>query len=326
MAVSKKEQLQRFFKLFNGKDQVLVVINADPDSIASAMAVKRLLGRKVTEVVITCINKIDRLDNETMVELLKVDLKRLSEIDKSLFSKAVMLDSQPAHHPRFAKFDFDAVIDHHPVVDSVSAPFVDIRPEYGATASIMTEYLKSAGIRPNSRLATALVYAIKTDTGNFQHSAKNEDVKAFQYLYPFVNVNIIKKIEKTGIRGRYLKYFEKALLNRKRVKETLISHLSSVSSPDICVIIADFLMTVDYVTWCFVAGIHQKKLIIIIRNDGVRKNAGNLARRKFDGLGSAGGHKSMARAEIPLENLKSCCDVDDEQSVLKWLVNRVKKP
>lgn len=326
MAFSNTERLRRFYGQFSGKDQVLIVINADPDSIASAMAVKRLLWRKVGEVVMVCINRVDRPDNEAMVELLKVDLKRGSDVDFSRFDKKVLIDSQPSHHPRISKHPYDVIIDHHPPDPQLDAPFKDIRPQYGATASIMCEYIKTARIRPNRRLATALVYAIKTDTSNFERRAINEDVKAFQYLYKFVNVNVIKKIEKTGIRGKYLKYFEKALRNRQRSGNNLITYLNNVSSPDICVIIADFYMTVDFVSWCYVAGIHQKKLIIIIRNDGIRKNAGRLAKKKFGSLGSAGGHKSMARAEIPLETLQPLCDTDSEEAVKKWLVRRIKKP
>jgi len=325
MAYSNSERLRRFYSQFSGKDQVLIVINADPDSIGSALALKRLLWRKVAEVVITCINQVERPDNEAMVNLLKVELLQSIDIHPDRFNKTILVDSQPTHHSKFDKFKYDVIIDHHPIESGVEASFKDIRPEYGATASMMVEYLKAARIRPNRDLATALVYAIKTDTSNFERRAINEDVKAFQFLYKYANVDIIKKIEKTGIRGKYLKYFEKALLNRRRTKGNLISHLNTVSSPDICVIIADFFMTVDFVTWCFVSGIHNKKLIIIIRNDGVRKNAGKLAKKKFGEIGSAGGHKSMARAEIPLAQLDRCCNSQNEQEVLEWLVKTIKK-
>ena len=51
-----KEKLGRFYEQFAGSDQVLILINADPDAIASAMAVKRLLWRKVAGVTISHIN------------------------------------------------------------------------------------------------------------------------------------------------------------------------------------------------------------------------------------------------------------------------------
>ena len=47
-----------------------------------------------------------------------------------------------------------------------------------------------------------------------------------------------------------------------------------------------------------------EKLVVIFRCDGYRKNAGKLAERIFGSLGSAGGHKGAARAEVPLKNLQ----------------------
>jgi nanoRNase/pAp phosphatase (c-di-AMP/oligoRNAs hydrolase) len=56
------------------------------------------------------------------------------------------------------------------------------------------------------------------------------------------------------------------------------------------------------VSWTIVGGIYQDKLIVIFRNDALRKNAGRLAVQAFGKLGSAGGHAASARAEVPLGN------------------------
>ena len=126
-----------------------MTIDADPDSMASAMALKRILWRRVHTVTIAHFNEIRRFDNLTMTRLLKIPLAKLSKIDAPKFSKILLVDGQPHHHESFTKFKYDAVIDHHPLVMPVKAPFVDIRPEYGATATIMTEYLRAAKIRPS---------------------------------------------------------------------------------------------------------------------------------------------------------------------------------
>ena len=87
------------------------------------------------------------------------------------------------------------------------------------------------------------------------------------------------------------------------------SYYGNVVNPDICVIIADFFMRINSVTWSIVSGIWDKKLIIIFRNDGIRKNAGKVAKEGFGKLGNAGGHKNMARAEIALNDLKARADI-----------------
>ena len=78
MAISASEKLRRFYQQFAPDDQVLIPIIADPDAIASAMAVKRLLWRKIAGVTIACINTINRPDNRVMVQRLDVAIKPFS--------------------------------------------------------------------------------------------------------------------------------------------------------------------------------------------------------------------------------------------------------
>ena len=324
MKLSAIERLRRFYKLFSGDDHVLIVINADPDAIASAMAVKRLLWRKVSSVTISHINTIERPDNLAMIRLLGVDALHTNTIDETRFSRCVIVDSQPAHHETFDRFTPDVIIDHHPDT-GIEAALTDIRPKYGATASIMTEYLRAAKIKPSSKLATGLFYAIKTDTSNFERQAIIEDVKAFQFLYRHTNIHLARKIEQSEIRLSFLKYFSKALENRRIRKSKIFAHLGPVINPDICVLIADFFMKVHSINWSIVSGLYQKKLILILRNDGLRKNAGTVSKASFGLIGSAGGHKNMARAEIPLANLRDIVDYKDEKKLLNWIIHKINK-
>lgn len=324
MALSATKRLKSFYNQFSGDDQVIIIINADPDAIASAMAVKRLLWRKVANVTLSNINVITRPDNIAMVRLLDINLVHINKIDKERFTRFVIVDSQPSHNEIFKKFEFNVIIDHHPETDT-DAPFSDIRPEYGATASIMTEYLRAAKIKPSVKLATALFYAIKTDTNNFKNKTIMEDIRAFQFLFKHANIHLARKIDRAEIQPQFLKYFEKALRDKRMRRDRLFVHLGTGVSPDICVIIADFFMRVNTVKWSIVSGIYKKKLNIIFRNDGLRKNAGKLAKESFGNVGDAGGHKSMARAEIPFEALKDVVDPNEEKKVLRWIINRIEK-
>jgi len=316
------ENLRLFFDRFSGDDQVLVTINADPDAIASAMAVKRLLWRKVAGVTLATVNVVERPDNLTMIRLLGLNLVHVDNIRKEDYSRFVIVDSQPCHHEAFGGFDFDVIIDHHPVTP-VNGRFIDIRPRYGATASIMTEYLRTAKIKPSAKLATGLFYAIKTDTSNFERESLMEDVRAFQFLFHHANTHLARRIDQAELRPEFLKYFRKALREKKMRKGQLFAYLGQVSTPDVCVLIADFFMRIDSVNWSIVSGIYDKKLVLIFRNDGLRKNAGKLARERFGEWGSAGGHKSMSRAEIPMENLKPLIDCRDDARLSLWIINQV---
>ena len=322
MSISAAERLRRFHEQFSGNDSVLILINADPDAIASAMAVSRLLWHKVAGTAIAHINVINRPDNLTMIRLLGVKLSHLDEIEPSAYSRWVMVDSQPDHDPALSKFNPQVIIDHHPDT-GIRAPFLDIRPKYGATASILTEYLRAAKIKPSVRLATGLFHAIKTDTANFQRQTLMEDVRAFQYLFKHANPHLARKIEQAEIQFDYLKYFRSALTTMRVRKNRVYVHLGTVINPDICVLLADFFMRVNTVAWSIISGIYQRKLIIILRNDGIRKNAGNVANLSFGQIGSAGGHKSMARAEISISALKKTVEHRDDRKLLRWIIRSI---
>ncbi|MDP2644345.1 MAG: DHH family phosphoesterase [Desulfobacterales bacterium] len=324
MTYSTTKKLRSFYSCFPNDAHVLILINADPDAIASAMAVKRLLWRKVASTTIASVNIVERPDNIALIQLLGVKLKPLNEIDTDRYSRVVIVDSQPSHHETFLKFRADVVIDHHPET-GLKALYQDIRPRYGATASILTEYLRSAKIKPSAKLATGLFCAIKTDTSNFERKTLSEDLKAFQFLFRHANIHLARKIEQADLRLDFLKHFKDALLTMRINRSRIFVNLGPVGNGDVCVLIADFFMRVHSITWSIVAGSCENKLIIVFRNDGLRKDAGKVAAKAFGRLGSAGGHKSMARAEILLPDIRALVDHKDEKRMLSWIVGQIEK-
>jgi len=322
MALSAVEKLRRFYDQFAGDDHVLIVINADPDALASALAIKRLLWRKTASVTISNINTIKRPDNLTMIQRLGIQMEPVGTVDPAAYTRFVIVDSQPGHNEAFAPFPFQVVIDHHPET-GVEAAFKDIRPKYGATATILTEYLRAAKIKPSAKLASGLFYAIKTDTNNFERETLIEDVRAFQFLYRHANIHLVRKIEQMEIRPDFLKYYRSAIENMRRRKGRAFVHLGWVVSPDVLVQIADFCLKISSVDWSIVSGVHGGKLVVIFRNDGLRKNAGSTAARSFGAWGSAGGHKSAARAEIDVANLPEQLDPKDDLKVQRWIMRQM---
>jgi len=299
-----RQAVAQVYQLFTHEDRLLILIDADPDSLASAWALKRLLWRRLASIAIAHIRPITRPQNERMVRLLSIPTLPLEQVNPEHFSRKAIVDSQPAHHPNFAGHTYDLIIDHHPLLEDSTATLVDIRPKYGATATIMTEYLRAARIKPSLKLATALYYAIKTDTNNFERPAIGADVKAFHYLFPFTRTPLVRRLEFAELTLKMLDYFQAGLRRYRRRGNRLYAFLGEVPTPDIMVILADFFLRLEEIAWTIVGGIYEDKLIVIFRNDGLGKNAGRLATRAFGKLGSAGGHAASARAEVPLGNLK----------------------
>lgn len=315
------ENLQKLLSLFTAKDRVLITINADPDSLAASMAFKRLLWHRVQSVTIAHFNEINRLNNVAMVRLLKIPLVSLQKVNPEDFTKTVLVDGQPQHHEAFTGFRYDVVIDHHPLTTEVDAAVVDIRPDYGATSTMMTEYLSSAKIRPSNGLATALLYGIRVDTRGFEVCTL-EDIRAFRRLFLHANMNLLRKIEMSDMGLKDLRHFQEALENKRIIRGKVFSHLDSVHSPDFLVLVADFFMRCQEVAWTVVSGVYQKTLVVIIRNDGFKKNAGTSAIKAFGRFGTAGGHKAMARAEIPLAGLEPHLKKADAANLGRFVIRR----
>jgi nanoRNase/pAp phosphatase (c-di-AMP/oligoRNAs hydrolase) len=302
-STSSTEKYRRLMEGAFPEDTLAVIINADPDAMASALALKRLFWRKVKKTLIYHVNTIKRADNLALIKLLKIKQQHIRSLNSADISRWAILDSQPSHYEQLAKFKFDIIIDHHPLVSGTVGRFVDIKEEYGANSTMMTEYLRAAKIKPSPRLATALFYGIKTDTDNFARPTTPNDINAFRYLYPFANINMIKKIESSEITRKSLNSLRVAMENLVFVKDKAVIHMGKVNDPDSLVIIADFFLKMAEATWCIVSGVYGQKLIVIFRNAGFRLDAGKAAKKLFGKWGSAGGHSSAARAEVPIQEI-----------------------
>jgi len=286
------------------------------------LALQRLFWRRVKKTAVFRTNVIKRADNLAMIKLLTIKEQHIRKLNPARISKWAIVDSQPGHQEALSRFRFDIIIDHHPLSAGSTAPFVDIRDDYGATATLMTEYLRAAKIRPSPRLATALFYGIKTDTDNFVRPTIPNDIEAFRYLYPFVNIHIVKMIESSEMTRKTLTHFRTALENLVFLKEKAWIHMGKVNDPDILVILADFFLKLVESTWCLVSGVYGQKLIVIFRHAGFRLDAGKIAQKLFGPWGAAGGHQGAARAEIPMDALPA--PAQEEPALKEFILNRIK--
>ena len=287
--------------LFSRDERWLIAINADPDAMASAMALKRIMSHRVQDVVIAKVNTITRPDNLAMIRYTRLRMERFYPGILPHFDRFALVDSQPGHHPAFKDMEFSIVIDHHPLPEKPAAfPYSEIKPEYGATSTLLTEYLYNLNIRPGKLLATALQFGIKTDTANFERHFYDVDLRAYQYLNRFADHMLLSRIARSEFHLHWLELFAKACTNLYSIGASgQYVFIGAVDNPDILVNIADFFMRVFEIRWAAVAGLYGDTVVVVFRGDGMARDVGHYAGQVFGALGSAGGHKSMARAEFP---------------------------
>lgn len=319
--------LARLRNVCEGAKNICIIIyaNPDPDALASAFALKKLLETKKRNVKIGYTGAIGRPENASMIRHLGIPAFPVSEEEAARSDITAIVDSQPHFFTDFRLPRFDIVIDHHPLVDIIPAKFVDIRPNYMSTSSIMTEYLKAAGVRLTKNLASALLYGIKTDTRAFMGEISDADVKAIRWLRGKADRDIVKQIEFSQFTWEALDYFSIALVRRRFLNGVLFSHLGPVPFFDVCVQVADFFIRLEKVSWALVTGVVGDALVVVFRNDGLKKDAGYLARSAFGGIGSAGGHKSMGRAEFKQDALPKGLLLSDNRGIEEFVLKSLAK-
>ena len=315
-------KVEELRKVHENSKKLLILLHdhPDPDSIASALALRTILKRNKQTTVIGHIgDKITRPENVAMVEILDIDLQELSPKDLGEFDSISMVDVQP---PYFGDLDIkvDSVIDHHPQAGKYEAVFQDISAEEGATSTIMTSYLRAAQVEISERLSTALLYGIRTDTVVLNRDANADDIEAFTFLYPNANLGLLRRIERAEIPATEIKCFGKALADHWIQENIIFVNVGRVKREYLIPKMADFGIQVKDIEWSVAFGILNKThLVISIRNVGYVKSAGRLLRELFNEIGSAGGHRSAAKAVIPLSQVRKIVGGSSQDKIKKWL-------
>ena len=330
----KEETVLNVFKLksmLRENDTLAILMNGspDPDAVASAMALREILNqtKPLEKCIFVATEPVIRYQNAEFIREMKVDIQMLDKVDLKEFRLIAVVDAQPTFFgDKLGEIKPQIVIDHHPCNTVWHASLADVRKGYGALCTIMTEYLLAARAKISKRLYTALLYGIKSDTVNFERDVSLEDIGAYYLTFRRANRQLVRRIELNQIPEKFLKYFDYACQHKRRYRDRVIIYLGAVESPDACVQVADFFLRVINIFYVITAGIDKERMVIIFRGDGYRQDCGAIARKAFSQFGSAGGHRSAARVEIPMETLKAALDGDlSQEAVDRFLVQRLRR-
>jgi nanoRNase/pAp phosphatase (c-di-AMP/oligoRNAs hydrolase) len=296
-----RARVQQYQRYFSDADRVLIMLHndPDPDAMASGLALRNILRRTKTTAIIGAIQGVTRPENLRMVNLLDIHVDHVTPESLKEYDRIAMVDVQP-HYFGGLIDRVDLVIDHHPEQPGYNAVFKDIRADYGSTCTILTEHLRSVDVNISERTATAMLYAIKSDTLFFNRQTNRVDLEAFSYLYPLADAALIRKMEGAEITLERLDYVLKARRGGKLSGQVFCAFIGPSSREDFIPYVADFFLQVEDVKWTVVAGIVGDSLVVSVRNLGYSKNAGEFVRRYFADVGSAGGHRAMAKAVVPM--------------------------
>jgi nanoRNase/pAp phosphatase (c-di-AMP/oligoRNAs hydrolase) len=219
------------------------------------------------------------------------------------FERIATVDVQP-HYFGGLLDRADLVIDHHPEQPGYSAVFKDIRADYGSTSTILTEHLRAVDVNISERTATAMLYAIKSDTLFFARHTNRVDLEAFTFLYPLADAALIRKMEGAEITLERLQYVTRASQGCILKEQVFVAFIGEASREDFIPYTADFFLQLEDVKWTIIAGVVNGSMILSVRNLGYSRNAGEFVKRWFGDIGSAGGHRAMAKAVVPIDHFR----------------------
>jgi nanoRNase/pAp phosphatase (c-di-AMP/oligoRNAs hydrolase) len=311
-----RARVQQYQRYFADADRVLIMLHndPDPDAMASGLALRNILRRTKATAIIGAIHGVTRPENLRMVNLLDIHVETITPATLKEFDRVAMVDVQP-HYFGGLLDRVDLVIDHHPEQPGYTAVFKDVRPDYGSTSTILTEHLRAVDVNISERTATAMLYAIKSDTLFFNRQTNRVDIEAFSYLYPLADAALIRKMEGAEITVERLDYVMKAHQSGSLIEQVFCAFLGVSPREDFIPYVADFYLQLEDVKWTVVAGIVGDSLTVSVRNLGYTKNAGEFARRFFADIGSAGGHRAMAKAVVPMRAFREKFGIVDTEEI-----------
>ncbi len=301
-----RARVQQYQRYLADADRVLIMLHndPDPDAIASGLALRNVLRRTKTTAIIGALHGVTRPENLRMLNLLDIHIEAVTPDALKEYERIAMVDVQP-HYFSGLIDRVDLVIDHHPEQTGYTAVFKDIRPDYGSTSTILTEHLRAVDVNISERTATAMLYAIKSDTLFFNRQTNRVDLEAFSYLYPLADAALIRKMEGAEITLERLEYVMNAYRGGILADQVFCAFLGQTPREDFIPYVADFFLQVEDVKWTIIAGVVNDSLVVSVRNLGYMKNAGEFVRRYFSDIGSAGGHRAMAKAVVPMNAFRS---------------------
>lgn len=313
-------QARKLFELLSSWRGTLGIVthtNPDPDTISSAMALCAL-GKAASKGNLNCKilydGKVGHQENRAFVNLLDIKMERITPEARAECNYFAIVDSPgPGINNALAKDDHvNIIIDHHPTTDTKNGyDFIDRRPDLGATASLMAQYLQELDILVDKNIATALFYGIMADTKSFRRNTSPLDLNLTAFLLPMTDNELLEKITSQSVSQETLEVMGAAIRNRKIVSGYLFSNVGYLRNRDAIPQAADMLIQLEGVNTAVVYGITDQLISFSARNKDLRLNIGQAMAEAFGEIGEAGGHSTMGAANIPLSVFSMARNKDD---------------
>ncbi len=304
-----ENNLAKLDQIFRECKKLLIILhnNPDPDSLASAYALSYLVEKRhEVQTNIAYGGLIGRAENRAMVRELKIPLKKINHIRYSNYTCVALLDTQPGagNHSLPSNVECQIVIDHHPKRHGIHASFIMINPDVGATATMLVQLLEASELLIPTNLATALTYAIRSETQDLGREASPQDIKAYFMVYSKASMHKLSRIGRPKLSRSYFVNLAKTLERAKVFRHLICANLGEVSMPETVAEMADMLLRHQRISWALCTGRFKQNLIMSLRSSNPKAKAGKIIKHLVPDQDNAGGHDMFAGGRIALNELQ----------------------
>lgn len=273
----------------------------DPDAIASAYGLSKLLDKYGIKSSICYKGKIERFNTNDFINKLGIELINLSSIELKETDEIILVDSQKGNANIIDTIGDEIIcIDHHPtfVTDNVVYRYSDIRPELGACSTIIADYYYENNIDMEVSVATALMYGIKSDTMGLSRGVTRKDVEVYDNLFEKCDNSILQSLEHSSLQLKDLKAYAEAF-NSIKIFDRISFANTGIDCPEALIAsISDFMLDLAEIDFAIVYSVRKDGIKLSARSVG-RIDAGRVTNQALLGIGSGGGHAQMAGGFVP---------------------------
>ena len=278
----------------------------DPDAIASAYGLQKLLALYGVESRLCYDGRIDKLSASKMLDAFQIQMSPYEKLRADMLETdpIIYVDTQK-HGGNVTDFIGDEVacIDHHPTFIPCEYRYSDIRLA-GACSSLIAEYFYKTDTPMNPTVAAALAYGIKIDTADFIRGTTQLDIDMFAYVYKQADKDKITTMYRNTLELRDLQAYGAAIDNI-HVRNGVGFACIPFDCPDALIaILSDFILALVEVEVAIVYSYREDGVKFSVRSEDDGIHAGNLVHDALEEIGSGGGHAFMAGGLIRREQME----------------------
>lgn len=306
-------KLQKLVSKLNAEHVYIQTHNfPDPDAISSAFGLQYLLKLYGISSTICYKGKVDRCNTRRMMEIFGISATNVDKLGETIKgSKIILIDAQRNNGNTY-DLECDEVIsiDHHPIFENASYIYSDIRSDVGACASIIASYFVENEIDIPENVATALLYGIKVDTAKLSRGVSKFDMDMFYALFFKANNKQLAYLESNAIQLEDLKAYASAI-ESIAVEDGISFANTGEDCPEALIAeVADFMAELQNVYFSVVYSIRKESIKFSVRSmRHIGCNAGEIIIEALEGLGTGGGHVTMAGGYVSLRDKDEPADV-----------------